>query len=120
MPTIIRELDFELCRMILSWIDACRKSGKTIETDFGGHAPENINYNMNILDGKRLIDVRGPLAGEKGYPVYLPIGLTDKGRKFLEASSDEARWQKAVQTVEAQGDTEVLGPLVAALFAGAI
>lgn len=117
MPTLNRELDFELCKNQMLSFEAELEGGDTTQFKFEQYAPENVAYNVMRLDQARLIKARGPLTGEKGHSVYMPLGITDKGRKFLKAAKDEARWQKAVQTVEAQGGTEVLKPLIAALFA---
>lgn len=119
MPTLKRKLDFELCKIQMLRLEAGLEDGDITKFSLDQFKPENIAYNAKKLFDAELILVKGPRKGEGGYTAYIPRELTDNGRKFLEAAKDEARWQKAVQTVEAQGGTEVLGPLVAALFAGA-
>ncbi len=119
MPTLKRKLDFELCKNQMLCFEAELEGGDTTHFNFEQFTPENVAYNVMKLERARLIETRGPLTGEKGHSVYMPLRLTDKGRKFLEAAKDEARWQQAIEKVEAQGGTETLGPLVAALFASA-
>ena len=119
MPEIKRELDFELCKLIVLWLEGWLDRGMTTHFYFEGYTFATIFYNTKKLNNAGIVKVYGPRKVERNLTGYWPTELTPHGREFLKAAKDETRWKKAIETVEAQGGATTLGPLKDALFASA-
>lgn len=119
MVAIKRELDFELCRMILLRLEELWDSGMTGTPKdflFEGHTAENISYNVNKLALANLIRTRSSEDSYKGKPSVWPTGYTEIGWKFLRAAKNVTLWEKAVEAVVAQDGIESVRPLKVELF----
>lgn len=119
MAQIVRDLDFELCKMILLKLEELWDSRTSIRPGdflFEGHTGENISYNVYKLSLAKLIRTRGTENRQGGKLSICPTGFTETGWKFLEATKDVTRWEKAVAAVAAQDGPESVRPLTAELF----
>lgn len=119
MVTVKRELDFELCKMILLKLEELWDSQMTARPgDFmvEGYATENISYNIHKLFTANLIRTRGTENRQAGKLSICPTGFTEIGWRFLEAAKDVVRWKKAIAVANAQNGPESVRPLTAELF----
>lgn len=116
MESLRHEMNFELCREIMLWLEGWLDHGMTVHFDFEGHALENTFYNTGKLKAAGLIYVHGPKKFGRKMQAYWPTGFTEVGRKFLEAAKDESRWAAATEVAGQEIVSETLGPLKAALF----
>ena len=119
MVAVKRELDFELCRMILLKLEELWDIGMTGTPDdymFEGYGVENILYNINKLASARLVKVRGADDYHREILSVLPTGFTEMGWRFVALSKDDARWSRAVAAVDAQDGPESIVPLKVELF----
>lgn len=120
MATIERELDFDLCRMILLRLEELWESGTPSlpgRYSFEGYGAENISYNIEKLFNAQLIRTANPQNWTRGQLSIWPMGFTQDGWKFLEIAKDEKRWTEAIKTVLAQDGPQSLVPLKVVLFA---
>lgn len=121
MVAVVRELDFDLCRMTLYKVEEAWNSGRSpgrTDFEFDGFGLANIAYNINRIALAGLVVVRGGDEKSKESLGSWPSGLTEKGWKFVAAIKDEERWRRSVEAVNAQNGPESLKPLVAEVFRG--
>lgn len=117
MSKIVYELNFELCRDILLWLEEHLGDTDTAELVFEGHQLDNIFYNVKKLHGAGLILATVSSRLGKKIRACWPMEFTPLGEKFLAAAKDEERWSRAVEIASQETEYETLGPLKAALFA---
>lgn len=110
------ELDFELCRDILLWLEAHLDSPDEAELVFEGHTQDNVFYNAKKLHNAGLILVSVSNRQGRRLPAHWPMEFTELGEKFLEATKDQDRWDKAVQVANQDIRYETLNELKRALF----
>ena len=116
------EIDFELARMLMLKQEELYNSktrSLSVHFNFEGYTPESISYNIKKLVNANLITAQFSMEWHRGRLAAYPTGITEYGWKFLAAAKDEKRWAEAVETVKQPGGAATLGPLKAALFAGA-
>ena len=121
MPTIKRELDFELCRMILLRREELWDSGMTslpAHYYFEGYGAEIISQNINKLFNAKPIFAKGSENWGRGQLSLWPTEFQENGWRFLAAAKDEKTWTEAIKTVTAQDSTYNLDALKSVLFAG--
>lgn len=116
METVMRKLDFELCKSILLWLEARLDQDSMDMFEFDQHTMEDTFHNTKKLFNSGFILVRGPTKYERGTTGYWPTEFTPLGRQFMEVVKDDKRWKKAVKAAKQNSDTATLGPLKAALF----
>lgn len=92
--------DLELIRRILKAVEEHEGPGEN-GMDQESLGLNDINEEIYYFHTK-VLTTEGLLESEKetsiicDYPKYLPYALTDKGRDFLEESSDAAKWKRTL------------------------
>lgn len=106
MALIVKQLDLDLCRMILLRTEEVIGSNRPRGPEnyqFEGYGPEMVEFNIRKLHDNELICARERREKRRGVINCWPELLYDKGLAFLDAAREDVVWKEALEKIEMRG-----------------